>query len=836
MIECLRIIGNKRLHLSMIETFEITPSSPIQIIVGRNGSGKSTIQRECTPLPGHHKHYTKEGSKYIRLTCPLGESYELTSTFKRGTGEHSFLRVSDGEELNKGKTRAVQLELVEDIFGVNKERMEILLGQVKFSTMGPMKRQEWLKKLSPVCMDYVFSQFNTVKGLKRDQDGVVKYQQQRLARESKEVPSESEQMALREELKYHLRRTEELLEMKYSLKEAGQATAVYEQQLTQQFKGTIDIAKRIVKRHVALPPGITIRSQEDHERQLNDARESLTQVDAIIKHMTDEYLRIQQQQPKKDMLLDERVIKQTREEIATLDQEITALTRPIQQYNGTFPLLDVSGFSHAESMIHQVGQSWLHLMEIFPDNSKGYYSRKRREAVGEELKQARGLRIEHEGKRDSILNRLQQIKTCQSITCPSCEHSFLPGVRPDEVDQLQARLTRHGEEIDRLGKIIDKAKAYCEQFEEYSGYVRQFKQLTVESDQVFSTLWSYCIEHRVMTVNPRQWKQDALLWVDVMEYKAKLQQVEQRRDVLINKLRYVDEIDKHAIDRVNDNLKRIETENETNARQRRLLVLEIEALEEYARKIGSYQHQMTKTIDGIKGLLEQLHTWHQQGLLKATMKESEAHQLALARIKQEIHQFEIRCGVLDDINEQLTLNQQRQDDLKLIQRSLGPHEGLIGRYLMGFLKNVTLFMNAVINRVWTYPMEILPSKINKDELDYRFPLIVNENEEPCDDVSEGSGSQVDIIDFAFRLLVMHFMNLNHLPLYFDEFGTSFDDEHRHTLIEMISSMVENGQVPQVLFISHYVETHGGFANADVCVVDPNNITLPSVYNQHVAIS
>jgi len=145
-------------------------------------------------------------------------------------------------------------------------------------------------------------------------------------------------------------------------------------------------------------------------------------------------------------------------------------------------------------------------------------------------------------------------------------------------------------------------------------------------------------------------------------------------------------------------------------------------------------------------------------------------------------------------------------------------------------------INAVIAEIWTYPMEVLPSQVEKDELNYKFPLDVNNGAVMPEDISRGSASQRDIINFAFKLLVMKFLKLEEMPLYLDEFGSTFDEQHRLNLIPFINQMLEMNQIRQLFFISHFSTTHGAFNQADVCVIDPSNITVPQRYNEHVEIS
>ena len=66
-------------------------------------------------------------------------------------------------------------------------------------------------------------------------------------------------------------------------------------------------------------------------------------------------------------------------------------------------------------------------------------------------------------------------------------------------------------------------------------------------------------------------------------------------------------------------------------------------------------------------------------------------------------------------------------------------------------------MNAFIGKVWTYPLVIQSCSVVEGEnidLDYKFPMLINEGESPISDISKGSRGMKEIINLAFRLTAM----------------------------------------------------------------------------------
>jgi ABC-type hemin transport system ATPase subunit len=121
-------------------------------------------------------------------------------------------------------------------------------------------------------------------------------------------------------------------------------------------------------------------------------------------------------------------------------------------------------------------------------------------------------------------------------------------------------------------------------------------------------------------------------------------------------------------------------------------------------------------------------------------------------------------------------------------------------------------------------------------LDYEFPLSVNLHALTVPDVSKGSSSQVDIVNFAFKIVVMMFLDMQDYPLYLDELAPSLDEQHRLNIIMFVKDFLEMRSASQLFMISHYAAMHGAFAQTDICVMDSTNvISLPAHFNQTVVI-
>ena len=106
-----------RLAFSAIETIVYRPELDSQIIIGSNGSGKSSLMAELNPLPVAKNYMLPGGYKRIKIEHK-GIYYTLLSTYGKGA-KNSFIEHTESGakiEHNEGGTGVAQKILIEKIF------------------------------------------------------------------------------------------------------------------------------------------------------------------------------------------------------------------------------------------------------------------------------------------------------------------------------------------------------------------------------------------------------------------------------------------------------------------------------------------------------------------------------------------------------------------------------------------------------------------------------------------------------------------------------------------------------------------------------------------------
>jgi hypothetical protein len=172
--------------------------------------------------------------------------------------------------------------------------------------------------------------------------------------------------------------------------------------------------------------------------------------------------------------------------------------------------------------------------------------------------------------------------------------------------------------------------------------------------------------------------------------------------------------------------------------------------------------------------------------------------------------------------------------LNIMLKELSPSEGLIAKSINSFLNVFITEMNNIINSVWSYDMMLLPCEVTDDnDLDYKFKVYVN-NDETIEDVSKLSSSMQEMVDLAFKIVFIKYMHLTDTPLILDEFGRTFDENHRNTAYNIINTIIAEN-FSQIFIISHFESMYGRFKNADFVVLNENNLTLDPNINYNTVM-
>lgn len=831
-IHSAKITGNIRLQLAKIGSIEINFESDCQTIIGTNGSGKSTLLREYSPLPPVSADYIKGGGKTIHFEDDKGVQYVAESENKHGW-THSLIRISDGVELNPGKTRQVQKQLIEQICGLTEELFDILVGDVTFTQMAPNKRREWILSFSGSDLEYAMKIYRDLNKRLMDSIALQKHYAKRLATELEGVMGEDQINDLRRSAKLCIERINLLMMERDSTVDPSVSSSQIIDHLARTQSLEEKIFSQIEQYKVAVPEGLNldIASREDVDRAIGIIRS--------------------------DISIMQRDLNAAYEEHATLDKYMKMLSSAgangiddlklrVDELNAQ--LLDLQARRSLDITFNQPAQAqWalksilfevIELINLMPTDIPEYEMGGMRNA--QQIREVRELIAKKQGELKEHDHKLYHMSNVDQVQCPQCTLVFAPGVDPNHVDQLKHAYGTVENQIATLDLKLNDLMDIAMEHDQYHQRTNRLQQIMHNND-CLSPLWNMIRSHID--------RNEPTLMLNTMihEYGAELdlavqcdtigQELYTRKMILDNAMAITQGHGDVNADRINSINTRI-TDTLNRMGEAKKYIQAIETFARAANDLDNLNAQYQDTVDQISALLLN----YQLTLRNECLDEDiGVLQTQLASTQSTLSDATTAAALI----EELRRNKKQADEDVAVHKSLvdglSPNTGLIAKNIRTFIDGYVDQMNSFVGEVWTYPMKIIGCDIDA-AVDCKFPL---ESEGELSggvikvvspDISKSSSAQTDIINFAFRLTAMMCLGFEGYVLYLDEAGVRMDEKHRDRFNGLIERLLERKQVSQIFMISHYAAMHGVFTNADITVVDKTNIiNIPREYNQNVTI-
>ena len=821
LIKSITLCGNKRLLPADIKYFHAKFKNTHQLILGLNGSGKSTTIQELNPMPATPADYLNGGYKKIEIEHQ-GNLYTLVSTI--GTSNHHSFVMND-IELNDGGTSSVQKVLVLEHFNLDEKLIEVLTDQTRFHLFSPNERRNWLTRLSGTNMDFAISFFKHLKTLHRDAEAVVKHMDARLAKESSDITTPEQLDDLENAHKKLEHSVLSLLE--YKDKDVGEVSHL---------RGLLDglsmecsrLAEDIVRTKVVKPINgvygrselITLREKLNEDMQSYKGQEQL-----LLKEYTE----------LKDALnaaaeVENRDIGELQLLKTQTENTIASHARNITRYS------DIQGAVSIHGATDAIWQTLNGMVIELYDNSESTFTREamseaevKLEDIKDKVRQA-GIKL------DLAKTARTRLIGTEEVECPSCETTFKPGVDAAMLENLENKILKYESLLDTLKEereVIDKYLS------EGMSYIAQYKRLInlMNNTPSLKPLWDDLKSVDLTKNSPHvllpimnAWYKDVELHLAIAKLEPELVYI----DATIDKVRAVENTEiSHTQKRVSDISEKI---SEVNSKY-------FEALEVYDLTTlhldnrDAISDMYTKLLDITRRrneikiqLLDSMTQQHLSYLLSDMNAKLSEYTTDLNRAKSARE-------ILADLTFQKQKAEHERDVLKTLLKELNPTDGLIAKQSKMFIEQFVEQLNSVIQAVWSYEMKVLPCPIESEKLTYKFPLYFPATDASTQDVSKSSAAQKGIVDFAFKLVVMAYLGLEDYPLYLDELAPSLDEKHRINIMAYVKNFVESKQCSQMFMISHYLESHGVFQNTNNIVMDKTNLlSLPNEYNTDVEIS
>ena len=827
-IKSITLIGFKRLGFGRIKKFHMVPHEFCQLILGINGFGKSMLMKEISPLPGNKNDYYSNGEKIIVIESHH-KTYTVKTTYNKSI-KCSLIDNDSNTELNPGGTQAVQYELIKDLFGYTDDIHNLLHAKEAFTEMSLKRRREWFIDVSNMNYDFAIYVWNLLKEQLRDVQGSLKESKKRLIQESSAILSKEEKDRLQDEI------TKVEKELTLYSKHINNTTSNPEE-----LKEILDRCKSSI---LNLNTTIITQVKKLYSLDKKGKQISLTQLqdnlDTLLSQIQDKDTSIRLLTEEMDKLrkLYHNAVKKERIDRNKLKEEIVSIENTLLQYQKI-------DFSSKPTDLDNLSTLITHLTYLNNDKPTPLYtlSKEEYERVFSKYKEKENI---HEKEKEELsqlrisLKVLQERKRDHLLTCPKCQHEFIPGFNPDEVNVIIQKGKKLKEKIERESPILKDEKNKIEDYRlsiewyiRYNALKQRFNEYLFILNRVDALNENNPLEGVLERLNEYRLLLDQYLSLDKLskrknELSLLLQQVESMDN-------YTKEDYEKEIESKEEILKTLYREKDQYQRDREILksmytLVEID--------IPKTRESLQKEIDNIsKYEVEYIKSSVNRDVEKITddLKIMLGEKI---RVKNEI---DLKQGIISYLQTEIESLEEKEILLKILSEELSPQKGLIAEGLSQFIRVFLSNMNRLIKQIWSYPLVIhLPDTEddNNLELTFKFPMQVGYNDEKIEDVSLGSSGIKEVIDLAFKITAMKSLKLDHYPLFLDEFGASFDQQHRVNAVNVIKNITDERIHSQLFMVSHYESSYGGLSHCEVCLLS-NEITIPYLnennVNQHVII-
>lgn len=817
----------KRLALNNIRHFKLTLKEIVQLILGTNASGKSSILYELSPLPANHKSYHKGGKKRI-LIAHNNQTYELISDFKDGQDHYFYV---DGNNLNTGRTVTIQKELVKEHFGVTFETHEVMLGYEQFTRMGPGRRRELFTMLCVVDYTYAIKLYKKIQEALRDTTGSIKTTKKRLAAETAASLKEEEVLELRTRLGELNRESQAM----YMLRNANAMSVPEARTVAEASTNTINELLHKFRSIRSLLKEKCYITPEEYQFDIDTLKVELAKIDGVYTRVSEEFIKASSEVESVSGLEGEDVTKLKDEIIADNNKAKEILATRKKPLEGFNPVL-------ASQSMELVYESLVAVLTNLPSDPDGLMSSAALNDVVEKLRLAEmsyNLNREKLAGFEHREKHLAELAASEQVSCPECEHEWRVGYSEDEHRSVKQQLEVRRVAVGILAKQIEELKERQESLNEYSVLYREYMRITKNTLEL-QPLWDLITEENTLRRSPGH----ALTLIELVRNDLRIEMhayaIREKVATNMERLKMAEYAQSETIKSKKANLDRLEQDIGQLSRQKLSVQTRLQDLVILQRQIK----HMYDIGERMRTAKEEFNA-STRHIVDAVKNEIIDEALAdthreIATLSTRIHSIDRHEHLIADLKNTIQEHEKSEKAYKALADALSPTDGLIAEGMLGFIRNFVARMNALIAKVWTYRMEVHDCSTEEDsaELNYKFPLTTPNLVEPVPDVANGSSGQQEMIDLAFRIVAAQCLGLDRGPLSLDEFGKTFDESHREAATQVMHQLVEQLSFSQLFMISHYESCYGAFYNAQVTVVDKRNITIPAnrVYNQYTEIS
>lgn len=770
------VVGYNRLALSDTKSYTITFKN-IHLILGTNGSGKSSILELVTPLPPNRKDFIEGGFKEIIFELDT-DMYRIFSQ----DNKHTVYKNNELELENAGlKT---MIDYCKDVFNITPLIHKFMLGKINITNMSLQERKEFITNISHVDYTYANKLYNNLKKKLRDEQAILKHLNNKVLSLKEYIINEDEVVKLN-------KKKDELTQVLYSLYSLKENTINSDD-------SHIDVKKLLDKTNQLLTQAkdVNLYSRVDElngklhilrndklklEKEKNILSDKLFEMSKMLSsnELESKLTNINLEIESKTM---GRIFKVTEDEYSKYKDIWSQYSNDIQTILNNL-LEDI--FSIKDMDVDTILDNYNKHIDIY-NNYK---------TEADRLKQL--LDTLETKERDYM-------SISKGLCCSNCNTPIINDKLLSILDNDKKLKIKYREELDVIENKLFIHKQNSNPINDYKLYTSGMERIrNLKLDKFINTTDSlFSIFNSLNTI-----ERDIRVYSDVLS--------------LENEKSKILELSNSILDE--NSFKQTELEYDNVKMKIELLNMEESEILNYIKMYDT----INSNIVDIKRYINNSNKKRKQNISKI---KNDSIDLLINDIKLELNNLNIQIdkynhSIREENSLQLEISKSEEDIrlLEIVISELSPSTGLIADSIKSFLIKYINEVNNIINSVWSYRLDVLAYDVNDLDkgITYRFPVKTIEADN-SDDINNTSESMREIISLAFRLISLKYLGLGLYPLMIDEFGRSMDEVHLIKSYDLLENIVEESEI-QMLIIAHIKTAYTRFSNAGISIISDLNL-------------
>ena len=768
--------------------FIFKPKAKVNIILGSNGMGKSSLLKELLPnVEDTKKEYEEDGYKILTFEHN-SRLYKIS--FSKEENKYSF--IVDDEELNPSYNMKTFKRLIEETFNLSKEVFNLLIGIDNFSSMSLNERKKWFTEiLSDTDYEYGLFIYNKARVRYRELTGMLKLIESKLLKEHQDLKNNNinkndinNQIQYLINIKNNITSSLSKPDSRF-INQSRLKEAIYEYDKLSNIEIDLNIDNKI----------LTIKNKLDNiKSNINNINNQINQLsDALNKS----------------------------EKIVELEKELIMITKRLKDFkndNILTPKEQVEVYNTITSNYTELIDTFNGLVEF-----KLTTSVKDIPIIVEKITNIDSKLKNLNKDINTIEVKLKDLeeKKNHSLTCPKCNNIFNPDFNKNQYEDYLSKHSKLLKEITSLEKEKITLDKLLEQLYSKKELMIKLSNFVLHNEAM-KKLFKTFTENKKLEFNTKEVYVDFKNYYYFLKDNIDLIKLTLRKNEIEEQLNFVKNINKQNKDKLESLLRKISDDKIK-------LIDELDKYNKEYNKLKSIKTKMDKKVElgsEIIELLKQMHNLkmykYKEAIYKYNLNIIDMINSMVNELKDKVTSVEIKENKIKELEDEKKEYTERRKAISQILDALSPNKGLLAKGLVEFINSVIDDINKVISNIFDYDLMIKPIDLENGKLDFSFKLISKGNE--ITDISKGSSGMKEVIDLAFKLVSMNILGMDDYPLILDEFGRALDPVHRSNAYEYINEL-SNEQFSQVFIVTHNEDVFSRFPNANIVLLDKNHYTI-----------